>query len=200
MQLADSSEQIWLAALRNGDEKALKSIFDQHYPLLIGDIYRILPDEDTCQDLAQEVFVELWKKRASLDIHTSLRAYLRRAAVNRALNHLKIQRRTQLDDAEKFSDTADTSAHEIALQEQQENLENALFAAIETLPEKCRAVFSLSRFENLSHKEIAERLGISVKTIENQITKAMKMLREALIIMALLSPTVISWQYWYILG
>lgn len=191
--MADSSEKIWLAALRNGDEKALRSIFDQHYSLLIGDIYRILPDEDTCQDLAQEVFVELWRKRESLDIHSSLRAYLRRAAVNRALNFLKTQRRTLLDDAEKFADAPDTSAHEISIQEKQENLEQALHAAIDQLPEKCRIVFSLSRFENRSHKEIAEHLGISVKTIENQITKAMKMLRDALTVLLVLSPTVILW-------
>jgi RNA polymerase sigma-70 factor (ECF subfamily) len=198
--LSDSPEKIWLAALRNGDEKALRLIFDQHYALLMGDIYRILPDEDTCQDLAQEVFVELWRKRTELDIHTSLRAYLRRAAINRALNHLKTQRRTVLDDAETFSDYADDSSHDIALQEKQENLETALHAAIEKLPEKCRMVFSLSRFENLSHKEIAEQLGISVKTIENQITKAMKMLRDALTVLAVLSPAVILWLKWCLAG
>lgn len=198
--MSESPEIIWLAALREGSEKALQSIFDQHYPLLLGDIYRILPDEDTCKDLAQEVFVELWRKRSELEIHTSLRAYLRRAAVNRALNHLKVQRRTVLDDAEKFADAPDNSEQELSIQENQEKMEKALFAAIETLPEKCRAVFSLSRFENLSHKEIAEKLGISVKTIENQITKAMKVLREALLVLVVLSPTVILWLKWYILG
>lgn len=197
-QLSESSEQIWLSGLRNGDEIALRKIFDQYYPLLLGDIYRILPDEDTCKDLAQEVFVDLWRKRADLEIHTSLRAYLRRAAINRALNHLKIQRRTLLDGEDKMADKADDSAAEINRQETQENLEKALFAAIELLPEKCRMVFSLSRFENLSHKEIAEKLGISVKTIENQITKAMKMLRDALTVLAVLSPAVISWLKWYI--
>lgn len=177
---ADYSEQQLLAALRTGDEAALRRLFDQHYPLLLGDIYRLIPDEDTCKDLAQEVFVELWRKRSSLDIHTSLRAYLRRAAVNRALNHIKIQKRIHLDDGEQFANTADTSPRDIAQQEDQESLEQALHAAIETLPEKCRLVFSLSRFEQRSHREIAERLDISVKTIENQITKAMKILREAL--------------------
>ncbi len=179
--------------MRNGEEKALQQFFDQHYPLLIGDIYRVLPDEDTCQDLAQEVFVELWRKRADLEIHTSLRAYLRRAAVNRALNYLKIQRRTVLEDSETFAEAPDDTAQEAMIREDQERMEQVLHAAIDTLPEKCRAVFALSRFENMSHKEIAEQLGISVKTIENQITKAMKMLREALTVLAVLSPAVISW-------
>lgn len=195
--VSDSSEQEWLARLRTGDESALRRIFDRYYPSLMGDIYRIVPDEDTCQDLAQEVFVELWKKRSELDIHTSLGAYLRRAAVNRALNYLKTSRRFSFEDQDSLPDTADTSERDLAGQQEQDSLEKALHAAIDTLPEKCRLVFSLSRFEHLSHREISERLGISVKTIENQITKAMKMLRQAMLQHAELSPVVIlALKYW----
>ena len=195
--VTDSSEQLWLAQLRAGDESALRRIFDRHYALLTGDIYRIVPDEDTCQDLAQEVFVELWKKRAELDIHTSLRAYLRRAAVNRALNYLKTSRRFSFDEPENIANTADTSEHDIHRKNEQDSLEKALHEAISTLPEKCRLVFSLSRFEHLSHREIAEQLGISVKTIENQITKAMKLLRQALLQHSELSPVVILALKWW---
>ena len=187
----DIPEQQWLAALREGDEKALRAVFDRHYPLLLNDIYRLIPDVDTCKDLAQEVLVELWRKRSELDIHTSLRAYLRRAAVNRALNYLKSNRRLILDDPDKWEEAADSSAVEIHQKNRQENLEAALHEAIGKLPEKCRVVFSLSRFEHLSHREIAEQLGISVKTIENQITKAMRLLREALIKYSDLSPVII---------
>lgn len=189
-------EQEWLLALRNGDEQALRRIFDQHYPLLLGDVYRIIPDEDTCQDLAQEVFVELWRKRADLDIHTSLRAYLRRAAVNRALTYLKSQRHLDFD-GNDWSQAADTSDQDIIRQEQQETLEQALHRAIATLPERCRVVFSLSRFEHLSHREIAQQLDISLKTIENQITKAMRLLREALVRHSDLSPIVILAIQWW---
>ncbi len=188
---ADSREQEWLIALRRGDESALRPIFDRHYPLLLGDVYRIIPDEDTCQDLAQEVFVELWRKRSDLNIHTSLRAYLRRAAVNRALTHLKNQRRLSFEGDDDWQETADTSLADIGQKEEQESLEQALHRAIATLPEKCRIVFSLSRFEQCSHREIAEQLGISVKTIENQITKAMRMLRDILMQRSDLSPVVI---------
>lgn len=187
----DTTEQQWLAALRAGDENALRRIFDRYYPSLLNDVYRIVPDEDTCQDLAQEVFVELWRKRVELDIRISLRAYLRRAALNKALNHLKTSKRFLLDAPERLANTADDSARDIRHKLEQENIESALHAAIETLPEKCRLVFSLSRFEQLSHREIAEQLGISIKTIENQITKAMKMLREALVRHHDLSPVVI---------
>lgn len=187
----DPTEQILLAALSRGDESALRQIFDRYYPVLLGNVYRIIPDEDACQDLVQEVFVELWRKRSDLDIHTSLQAYLRRAAVNRALNYLKTQRRTQLQEPEDWAATADTSPADIRRLEKQETLEAALHRAIDLLPEKCRIVFSLSRFEQMSHRQIAEQLGISVKTIENQITKAMKLLREALVHNRNLSPVVI---------
>lgn len=194
----DPGEQAWLEALRNGDEKALRSIFDRHYPLLLGDLYRLIPDESTCQDLAQEVFVELWRKRAEIDIRLSLRAYLRRAAINRALNHIKSQRRYVLDTNDELAhQVADTSGADLAQQDRQETLEAALHQAVETLPEKCRLVFSLSRFEQLSHRQIADQLGISVKTIENQITKAIKLLRQALLRHADLSPIVIWALNWW---
>lgn len=195
--MTESPDNIWLSGLRQNDEKALRNIFDRYYPALLGDIYRIIPDEDTCQDLAQEVFVELWRKRLELEIHTSLRAYLRRAAVNRALNYLKTSKRTVLEDARNLPDVPEDEWHERHIKEERSDLEDALHRAIESLPERCRIVFSLSRFENLSHKEIAEKLDISVKTIENQITKAMRMLREALTVLMLLSPTVISALKWF---
>jgi len=196
--LPDPTEQQWLAAMRAGREDALRQIFNRHYPLLLGDIYRIVPDEDTCKDLAQEVFVDLWRKREELDIHSSLRAYLRRAAVNRALNYLKTHKNNLFNTSdEDLVNTADTSPQEKIHQDEQEEMEQVLQAALNELPEKCRIVFSLSRFEQLSHKEIAEQLGISVKTIENQITKAMKILREILLRHRNLSPIVILWlNYW----
>lgn len=192
----ETSEQQLLSALRFGNEGALRQIFDRHYPLLLSDIYRLIPDESTCQDLAQELFVDLWNKRESLDIHTSLRAYLRRAAVNKALNHIKATRRMQWEDTDDLGQLADTSSADSLQKEKQESLEDALHAAIGGLPEKCRVVFNLSRFEQLSHREIAEKLGISVKTIENQITKAMKMLRDAMTKYTDLSPVVILCLKW----
>ncbi|MEQ1744501.1 MAG: RNA polymerase sigma-70 factor [Saprospiraceae bacterium] len=198
--MTEVSEKYDLECLRGGDTEALRRLFDRHYPLLLGDLYNYLPDEETCKDLAQDVFVELWRKREALDIHTSLRAYLRRAAVNRALNHIKSNRRTVLEDSANWQDTADSSHRDIGLKHEQERMEDALHRAIGQLPEKCRLVFSLSRFEHMSHREIAEQLGISTKTIENQITKAMHLLREALRELRHLSPAVIWALKWWWIG
>lgn len=193
----NTSEQQDLARLRQGDTAALRRLFDQHYPRLLSAVYPYVSDEETCKDLAQDVFVELWNKRETLGIHTSLGAYLRRAVVNRALNYIKANRRTVLDESTDRHDVADTSAQDIRHKNEQERLETVLHAAIERLPEKCRLVFSLSRFEHLSHREIAEQLGISVKTIENQITKAMRLLREAMLEHRHLSPVVILALKWW---
>ncbi|MFN0015716.1 MAG: RNA polymerase sigma-70 factor [Saprospiraceae bacterium] len=197
--LTEVSEKQDLEHLRGGDTGALRRLFDLHFPLLLGDLYNYLPDEEACKDLAQDVFVELWRKRENLDIHTSLRAYLRRAAINRALNYIKSNRRTVLEDGAGWQDTADNSPLDIGHKHEQERMEDALHRAIGQLPEKCRLVFSLSRFEQMSHREIAEQLGISTKTIENQITKAMRLLREALHELRHLSPVVI-WTLKYCWG
>jgi len=178
--VAEKEEKYWLERLKEGDEAALKKIFDAYYPDLVARIFRIIPDPDACQDIAQDVIVELWNRRDSLEIHSSLGGYLNKAAVNRALNYIKSRNRNVIDASAELPDSADVSDINMVSAEHNEELESRLHDAIGKLPERCRAVFALSRFEGLSHKEIAERLGISVKTIENQITKAMKLLRESL--------------------
>ena len=174
------TEQAWLLALAKGDEAALRHIFKAYYRPLLADAWRLVPDRSICEDLVQEVFVELWRKREELSIHSSLRAYLRRAVVNRAINHLKSDKRFV---GEEYLPQSDAETPEAGWEQnnEQELNESRIHEAIAQLPEKCRVVFVLSRFEHKSHKEIAEMLDISTKTIENQITKAMKILREFLI-------------------
>jgi len=167
--------------LREGDTRALRRLFDRHYPGLVSVVYVYVNDEETSKDIAQEVFVDLWSRRHTLHIEQSLGAYLHRAAINRALNHLKAQQRYQTyDDDTPWSHLPDTTEQDLQWKERQDELEERLREAIEQLPEKCRVVFLLSRFERMTHREIAERLGISVKTIENQLLRAMRLLRQAL--------------------
>lgn len=173
-------EREWLDALAVGQEWALRRIFDRYYGDMLAVAFRLIPDVDTCKDVSQEVLVNLWNKREQLDIHTDLRAYLRRAVTNQALNHLKSRARWAFSDESdllQVADTADTEGREEA---ERDLLEASLTRAIDNLPEKCRLVFHMSRFGRMSHREIAEKLNISTKTVENQITKAFKLLREYL--------------------
>lgn len=173
------TEQYLLSRIKAGDQSALKQVFETHYRWLVAEVYQLIRDRDGAQDLVQDVFATFWQKRAVLEIHTSIAAYLKKAAINTALNYIKTRKRFDFNEPETFltalPDTT-TTAEDLT-----ESHTKQLMAHIDNLPEKCRIVFMLSRFDDLSHKEIAEKLGISTKTIENQITKALKMLKAAFV-------------------
>ena len=164
------------------DPASLERIFKQHYGMVCNTIYHYIRDKSKTEDVAQEIFAELWQKREHLVIHTSLAAYLRRMAVTRSLNYIRDNQRHQWDELEPV-DTAIT--HGVANPDVIEHMEEAelkqiIDQAIGQLPEKCRIVFLMSRMEEMSYAEIASALGISLKTVENQIGKALKLLRQQL--------------------
>jgi len=172
----NDSELMQMLALEG--EAAMEILFRRYYSEVCRAVYRIIPQTETAEDIAQEVFLALWKKRSQLTISTSLKSYLRRAAVNRALNHLRDQKIKWSDDAELPA--MPDSGPGIPEQLETAELQQMVDQYINQLPEKCRLVFVLSRFESLSHAEIAAQLGISNKTVENQMTKALRFLKAAL--------------------
>jgi len=167
-----------LAALKKGDQSAFKEIFDELFPSLVRTAYRYLRTEEYSKDIAQDAFVELWKRRETLQINTGIAPYLRRAVVNKCLNHLKREKRIDFNAPEDMPESALSTTAEDQLVAKQ--LEQKIQNAIDQLPTRCRTIFLLCRYEGKSHKEIATELGISTKTIENQMTKALKQLRNAL--------------------
>jgi len=173
-----TKEQEWIEGLNRGEDSALRQIFDQYYKYLVVTAFNYVHDNSKAKDLAQDVFVELWKKREKITITSSLKFYLRRSVINKALNFIKSQKR--FDFGEEALDNNWTS-NETSVEKKLEgdDLQAVINAAIDSLPDRCRTIFNLSRFENLSHKEIAAQLDISTKTIENQMTKALKVIRAA---------------------
>jgi RNA polymerase sigma-70 factor (ECF subfamily) len=162
--------------------ETVEHLFKAHYAMVCSTIHRLLKDKVKTEDVAQEMFAELWQKRDQLHIHTSEAAYLRRMAVSRALNYIRDSRRHNwdtLDDPESPL-SGPTVLPEVISSMEEAELRARLERAIGELPEKCRIVFLLSRVEELSYAEIAEQLGISAKTVENQIGKALKLLRLAI--------------------
>ena len=158
--------------------QAVELMFKKYYAFLCLAIRRIIPDEHVAEDLAQDVFADVWRKRASLQITTSLPAYLRRAAVNKSLNYIRDQK-IKWDDEDQLPLLASPQVDANRKLEGEE-LQAMIDRLIDDLPERCRLVFSLSRFEEMSYREIAEHLDISVKTVENQMSKALKHLRKGL--------------------
>lgn len=167
-----------LDRLRQGDRDAFDAAFRAHYATLVGVAERIAGERAVAEELAQDVMLELWRRHETLAIDESLRAYLVRAARNRALNHVRHERmkvRTAPRAAGETVSQPDAPAH---LAEAE--MEAALRDAVASLPERCREVFELSRGQGLRYAEIAAALGISVKTVEAQMGKALRVLRERL--------------------
>ncbi len=170
-------DQELVERIREGDKAAFRVLFDQHYKTLVGTAVNILKDEARGKDAVQEVFLQVWKSRKKLEIRTSLGAYLKRGVINRSLNQVNYAKNFVAEgQLREHTMLTHSALDELALQD----LESALRASLDLLPERCRLIFVMKRLEGMSHKEISEALGISPKTIENQITKAMKVLKEAL--------------------
>lgn len=158
----------------------VEELFRAHYAFVCRTICRYVGERAKVEDIAQDIFLELWTKRDVLIIHSAPEAYLRRMAISRALNHLRNNRKHQWDslDEDTSEGAAASVSPEILLAMEEKELALQIERAIGHLPEKCRIIFQLSRLEQMSYAEIAGALGISGKTVENQIGKALRLLRE----------------------
>jgi RNA polymerase sigma-70 factor (ECF subfamily) len=154
-------------------------MFRQYYGMVCNTINHYLHDRNRTEDVAQEMFAELWSKRQQLTIHTSVPAYLRRMAVTRTLNYIRDSRKYNWDELESPDSGISNATVEpdILNSIEASEMQHKIDQAIQQLPEKCRVVFLMSRMEEMSYAEIASQLGISIKTVENQIGKALKLLR-----------------------
>lgn len=162
-------------------EDLFEQVFKTHFKSLHAYACTLIKDPASGEEVVQNVFLKLWEKKDTIDMLENIAAYLYRAIHNESLNylkHLKVKsayqsfamRRPSQNDPEQASE-------KIKLGE----LESRLGKALNELPEQCRTIFQLSRFEELKYREIADQLGLSVKTVENQMGKALKILRLKLV-------------------
>lgn len=174
----DATDEELIALLAKNSDLAIEQIFQKYYEYLCNIIYRYLRDGALAEDIAQDVFMELWRKHSSIRIQTSLKAYLKRAAVNKTLNFIR-DNKISFDGEDELPGLQGNMVSATAQMEAEE-MQLLINQAIDELPERCRMIFLLSRFEDMTYKEIAQKLNISVKTVENQISKALKVLRDTL--------------------
>jgi RNA polymerase sigma-70 factor (family 1) len=167
-----------IEALRQGNRNVFDALFRAYYEPLCNYACSIVDaNMDVAEDIVQERFFKLWEKREETDIRYSVKAYLYKMVYNACLNHIrheKTQAKYKLYNAiyvEQNPTVQAEGAYDI-----QENVQKA----IASLPEQCRHVFELNRFEELKYREIADLLGISIKTVENHIGKALRIMREKL--------------------
>jgi RNA polymerase sigma-70 factor, ECF subfamily len=176
------SDEELIVRIKTGDDRAFRLLFDRYYKRALNTINKYVKDEHTAEDLAQTIFVRLWNKKEKIDIQGLFSPYFRRACVNESINYIKSNKHFLfLEPDNRELELGDYSAEDQEVYWEQEQRESKLSAAINTLPEKCRVVFLLNRIDGLSHKEISQQLDISTKTIENHMTKALKLLRDAML-------------------
>ncbi|MFZ5940111.1 MAG: RNA polymerase sigma-70 factor [Bacteroidota bacterium] len=171
------------------DEKQLfEQAFRKYFPGLLGFALKYLPDRDDAREVVHQVFINLWERRSEIDFSEPLKSYLFTSVYNRSLNVIRDRKKLSRED--RIPDRADES--ELSSRIETTELEQRIGESIAALPEKCREVFELSRFGGLKYSEIAAQLGISVKTVENHMNKALKILRERLIDYL----TIVVWLLW----
>lgn len=165
--------------IQSGQTPAFEMLFKTYYQPLCRYANSYLKDSDEAEELVQATFIGFWEKRNTISIDSSIKSYLYRAVRNSCLNELKHEQVKQkyftheTAKGEKLSEAADHLAIHA-------ELEDKIRAAIQTLPEQCRLIFTMSRFEELKYQEIADQLNLSVKTVENQMGKALKIMRTQL--------------------
>jgi RNA polymerase sigma-70 factor, ECF subfamily len=182
------NEKDLVGSLKRNDPSAMQTIFAAFHSPLCHLVYTIAKDTDQTKDIVQDVFIKLWQNRQQLEITGSLQAYLRRAAVNTALNYLERSnkwKKLDLGKADLTTFASNPTTQAISYQELSERADQA----IHQLPIRTRAVFTLIRQEEMSYKEVAETLGISPKAVEKEMMRALKLLREAL--KDFLNPSVV---------
>jgi RNA polymerase sigma-70 factor (ECF subfamily) len=162
--------------LRSGDQNAFTAIYDRHCSALYRTALRILQDHELAKDVVQEAFISLFEKSNENTIR-NLQAYLYQVVKYQCFMQL---RSGKISDKHLSQINTIIASNELEEELHAKELQLVLDESIAALPEKCREVFYLSRFESLSNKKIAERLNISHKTVENQITKALKILHVSL--------------------
>jgi RNA polymerase sigma-70 factor (ECF subfamily) len=175
----DLLEKQVLTSLSEGNESAIEMLFKSFYGPLCQYAYSFLRDRDEAEEVVQNAFVNIWDKRGDLAIQSSVKSYLYRMVRNACLNVIKHQRvKKEHESHEKaFGEPVHEGTSENVMASE---LERRIAHAMRNLPEQCRLVFQLSRFEELKYAEIADQLNISVKTVENHMGKALRLMREQL--------------------
>jgi len=172
--------------LRMGDEKAFEYVFNTYYARLYNYAKIILKNNHEAEEVVEETFIKIWENRSKIIIDTSLKSYLFRSVYNLCLNQIK---HTDVQNRYKayFTQHVLSDEHGQFLNNDfplssiiEKELENSIEQAIQSLPEYCREIFLMSRYQNLKNEEIAEKLGVSINTVRTQISRALAKLRELL--------------------
>lgn len=180
-------EREWVEKIRCGDAEAFEHLFKKYCQPLINFARRFVQDTQSAENIVQDVFLKIWSIRKELNPTLNIKSYLYTAVRNGALKQLRHQTVEQRTADRLTLPDFDLITPEDNLTEKE--LTAAVHQAVAELPEKCRIIFAMNRYDHLSYKEIAEIQNISIKTVETQMSRALKFLRQRLIyFLSIFSP------------
>lgn len=174
----DKELHVLVERMTAGDRDAFNAIFRRFYAPTVRFCFRFVADTDVAAEIVQDLFVKLWVNREKISISTNFESYLLRAVRNSALTYINKERSHAESNLRVYSDQSESVDPSEELQSK--NLEQSYHEVLAAMPEKRREVFLASRFDGLKYAEIAEKLGISVKTVEAHMSAAIKQLRDGL--------------------
>ena len=170
---------VFFNRLKKGDEEAFKQLFDIYYRQLVAYANKFLADLDLARSVVQDLFVMLYEKRDEINIHTSFKSHLYQSVRNRCLNIIKRDKMKQEHHQHIFETNTDYSEQFDNLEYTE--LENCISNAVENLPAQCKKIFKMNRYEGIGNQKIADELNLSKRTVETQISKALKIIKNDLI-------------------
>lgn len=189
------TEELLWRNIQLKDEGVFENYYKENYRRYFLMACKYLKDTVLAEEIVNDVFIKIWQDGEKINIQSSLQSYIYRAVINRSLNEISKQKKEQSDQQglryiqEEAFENREMEDNELKLR---------LYQAIDQLPEQCRKVFQMSRFEELKQQEIADQLGISVKTVKNHITHALKQLSKVsgdhFVIMAMLKQIFSTWE------
>ena len=169
-------EQNIIDGLRDGIEATYQMVFHAHYENLCRYAFTIVRDEEDAKDVVQGLFMKMWEKKEDLVVTHTVKSYLYKAVHNLCLNkleHRDVRTKFKADDTGKPNNVQHPEVFP-------DELEDRIKTIIQNLPPQCRTIFMMSRYDEMKYAEIASALGLSVNTIENQVSKALRILRDNL--------------------
>ena len=178
-RLTYEDECSWIELIRDGDEYAFELLFREYYGQLTRFTWRYVKSKAVAEGLVQDIFSDIWENREELELSGSIRPYLYKVVRNHSLNYIKHQEVKQKYDPQ-WMDQKETPMIHYRDEKREEQIRQAIEKAVEELPERSKMTYKLHRHDGLTYQEIAEVMDVSVKTVESQMTRTLKILREKL--------------------
>jgi RNA polymerase sigma-70 factor (ECF subfamily) len=174
-----NSDSEIIGRIRQGDKQEFEILFRSSYVSLVRYAKTLIRDHDASEEIVQELFFRLWQDRQNLRIESSLNGYLYRSVHNRALHYIEHQKVVSRHAGEMIAG-AELTSEPVTEELYYHELQARVARVLERLPERCRMIFRMNRFEGLKYNEIADKLAVSLKTVEADMGKALKEFRKAL--------------------